>query len=580
MAVSSSGFGTISTLFGFSILLVAGCTGVAAPLDVTVTDDAFVTPDSLSASDCSGVEGDCLLSGDQRPVDSASNQDGPGCDECDSSGHCDELIWYPGTSCELDSCINDVARNCDDGNVCTIDGCDPARGCVYTALDGIECSAPRCDGLTWIPAGICAGGVCSNGGGVNCVDGLECTEDSCIDLDGCRIVTAEQYCAIDGECISAGSPDPENDCSFCNPAKDQKNWSAKEDGTLCGDGASCVDGHCGCVPDCPPCIQAAADDGCGGTCRANCSHVCFQNACCEPYCDGRECGDDGCGGSCGTCDGPEFCESDRFQCAQSCTYPADLPGEWGQATRVTYKYIPTNNSEKSGCHDYTGDGQPDCGIQSLGSQLNDALAGQILAAQRITVVETDPSTPPVTGLSYRFNFLIARENSFPEGGALWVFRDSYDPDTCRADNYVTGATLVGGVLTAGPFTVDMDFVISEDGWITFPLVDCYLRASVEHLANGFVTDDGVFSGIMLKETWDSVLDAVEAGCGEDPVPSQWKDVCISLNSIRAVGAGMFDLHRKSPGQYSLKDAQNPGNASSWCKKFKLGPSNIGGIVDE
>src|SRR5574337_942440 len=69
---------------------------------------------------------------------------------------------YNGTPCESDNdaCTNDVCAggecrhqiiNCDDGNACTVDGCDQVLGCVYTPTscdDGVACTADTCDPVT------------------------------------------------------------------------------------------------------------------------------------------------------------------------------------------------------------------------------------------------------------------------------------------------------------------------------------------------------------------------------------------------------------------------------------------------
>lgn len=46
-------------------------------------------------------------------------------------------------------------------------------------------------------------------------------------------------------------------------------------------------------------------DSCDNRCKA--PQVCFQGQCCEPFCQGRECGDDGCGGTCGSCQDGKTC---------------------------------------------------------------------------------------------------------------------------------------------------------------------------------------------------------------------------------------------------------------------------------
>ncbi len=71
-----------------------------------------------------------------------------------------------------DPCVH-VPINCDDGNPCTLDSCDPASGCVHTPVncdDGQVCTNDSCDP---------ASGQCVHTP-VNCDDGNSCTDDSCI----------------------------------------------------------------------------------------------------------------------------------------------------------------------------------------------------------------------------------------------------------------------------------------------------------------------------------------------------------------------------------------------------------------
>ena len=63
--------------------------------------------------------------------------------------------------------------NCDDGNPCTVDSCDPVSGCVHlltTCDDGQICTVDACDPAT---------GQCTHTP-ANCDDGNACTTDSCV----------------------------------------------------------------------------------------------------------------------------------------------------------------------------------------------------------------------------------------------------------------------------------------------------------------------------------------------------------------------------------------------------------------
>src|SRR5262249_32058776 len=72
------------------------------------------------------------------------------------------------------------APNCDDGNGCTDDSCNPATGCVHT-----NNTAPCNDGNACTTNDHCAGGACMGGAALNCDDGVACTVDSCNPLTGC-----------------------------------------------------------------------------------------------------------------------------------------------------------------------------------------------------------------------------------------------------------------------------------------------------------------------------------------------------------------------------------------------------------
>jgi hypothetical protein len=119
----------------------------------------------------------------------------------------------------------EMAADCDDGNGCTADRCDPVAETCSNApvVDGTTCDD---DGLS----GVCVSGVCSQGmcAGVNCDDGDECTTDLCDFADGsCSNTPVSDGTACDfdgmtgvcaaGECIEdrcvGDSCDDDNECT-------------------------------------------------------------------------------------------------------------------------------------------------------------------------------------------------------------------------------------------------------------------------------------------------------------------------------------------------------------------------------
>jgi hypothetical protein len=83
-------------------------------------------------------------------------------------------------TCSTGACVGGRPSNCDDINVCTDDSCEPARGCVHTD------NAAACDDTNaCTSADTCSNGTCTGGPLYNCDDGNTCTDDSCDPALGC-----------------------------------------------------------------------------------------------------------------------------------------------------------------------------------------------------------------------------------------------------------------------------------------------------------------------------------------------------------------------------------------------------------
>ncbi len=95
-------------------------------------------------------------------------------------------------------------------------------------------------------------------------------------------------------------------------------------GPVCETDDDCPEGQgmrCNTVLN-PPKCQVLYCGEVASACSENllcASKVCFDDKCCEPDCEGRECGDNGCGGVCGGClDGDAICK-DGNCCLPNCT---------------------------------------------------------------------------------------------------------------------------------------------------------------------------------------------------------------------------------------------------------------------
>ncbi len=74
-------------------------------------------------------------------------------------------------------CLPGEPLSCDDGNVCTDDSCDPTAGCINT-----QNTAPCDDADICTEGDTCSGGLCIAGPPQVCNDGEVCTEEGCVPI--------------------------------------------------------------------------------------------------------------------------------------------------------------------------------------------------------------------------------------------------------------------------------------------------------------------------------------------------------------------------------------------------------------
>ena len=156
---------------------------------------------------------------------------------------------------------------CDDGNVCTVDGCDKATGKCTKA----NATGPCQDGQACTEDDACKDGACSAGAAKTCDDGDACTSfETCVEaMKGCvaaTVVVCQDFnpctadscdkangtckhvaitgcapaCKSDGDCAST------NPClsGACQPASGTCKFSAANDGNVCAEGRTCGAGKC------------------------------------------------------------------------------------------------------------------------------------------------------------------------------------------------------------------------------------------------------------------------------------------------------------------------------------------------
>ena len=151
-----------------------------------------------------------------------------------------------------------------------------------------------------------------------CDDGIDCTIDVCLGLDGCDAVANDDLCPTDGDCTK-GICVLQVGCNVENV----------DDGVPCGSGTPkhCQDGQCVCAPQCES--GFCGDDGCSGLCQCPKGYECSMEEC-MPICDDKFCVE---GETCitcaidcgpcpicgdGECNGDEDCQSCPGECGQCC----------------------------------------------------------------------------------------------------------------------------------------------------------------------------------------------------------------------------------------------------------------------
>lgn len=209
-------------------------------------------PTDLSKEVCDGKDNDC-----DGKVDAEQSKtlcdDGDQCtsDECskktsecvytqilaESKTKCDDGdVCTEKDTCASGKCVGGQVTNCDDDNPCTIDKCDPVKGCIHPG-DSI--------------------GFCKD-------DGEVCTDDKC----------------QDGLCVHSGNSKPCNDNNKCTLGDFCDSTSAtctKSKGTPdCNDNNACTIDSC--VPE-KACVHKPGNDGSKCSSDSGSLYVCQNGQC-------------------------------------------------------------------------------------------------------------------------------------------------------------------------------------------------------------------------------------------------------------------------------------------------------------
>lgn len=203
---------------------------------------------------------------------------------------------------------------------------------------GVDLPPPPCelgqpcnDGNPCTADDVCVDGFCV-GTPYTCDDGRPCTMDVCDGLGNCGYSLLVGKCLVNGICAKNGELKPGDQCSMCDPLKNQFQWTPKpllpcDDGSKCTTGDKCVGGICQgdevvCQDDGNACTKSTCIPEIGCVQKPN-NISCEDGNLCTTwdYCTGGEC----VGGPTVSCDDFNACTDDYCSPDKGC-YHTNLDG--------------------------------------------------------------------------------------------------------------------------------------------------------------------------------------------------------------------------------------------------------------
>jgi len=258
-------------------VLGAGCKNEALPKDSSCDDgDKCTVGDLCTGLACVGKQQVC---DDGNPCTKDGCVAEVGCTHlplnavtCDDKDKC-----TAGDLCQTGKCTG-TPKNCDDGNACSVDGCDPTSSlCTHVAAAD--------------------GSVCPD-------DNVPCTVDVCLKAVCSHSTVADSFCLISGACLSGGALHPAQQCWGCKPLVNPTGWTILA-GSGCKDGNSCTVGE--------TCTKT-------GKCTGKPADCDDDNGCTADACNPQAPGGDGCIHSplAGVCNDADLCTKDDKCTAGAC----------------------------------------------------------------------------------------------------------------------------------------------------------------------------------------------------------------------------------------------------------------------
>ncbi|MBM4394085.1 MAG: hypothetical protein FJ087_00165 [Deltaproteobacteria bacterium] len=472
-------------------------------------------------------------------------------DTCDPVAGCLHAInWGPcedgnlctsGETCSTGFCAGGVNVDCDDGETCTYDKCDPAVGCVHEPV--IE----PCDDMDpCTQDDFCSGGQCA-GTTIDCDDGVACTIDTCgaggtcthaIVPDGGACEDGNK-CLADRKCQGAVCVGKSLDCDDGSPCTTDKCFPETgcrhepksvgncNDGSACTLGDRCVAGEC--VGTSLPCSDgnACTDDTCDES-----------GGCVFPHnsapCDDKD-----------PCTGPDTCSGGGCTSRSLFTDPVaktallsyGTSGNPGQGLNVD------NNGSTCAPKGTCAQGI-DNAFAKLAWLFNPELTRAVAEGSAGIVIEPEAG-PAGVALNLFWARVVAPPGCDPAGaGCTYRVYASDVVDECSPKYRFDNAILDGTHLTAGGKAYDAPFYVVI-GALRLPVTLHWaaLDASVSVSNGTFVSGSGVLAGALYRQ---ELIDAVSGAPADAFPPPYTRDVLVQyltkyvVPDLDVSGDGMKD----------------------------------------
>ena len=237
-----------------------------------------------------------------------------GCTNVNNNDPCnDGSFCTTADACSGGTCVGGPPPNCNDGNVCTDDSCNIGSGCAHTSN-----SEPCSDGDACTTNDTCSGGSCASGPAANCDDGNTCTSDSCVSPTGCQHPAIGGCCNTNGDCA---------DTDQCTTNEHCVSHACASSPVNCDDNNGCTDDSCNPTSGC---ANVDNNAGCNDNDACTTADSCSGGSCVggpAPNCnDNNVCTDDDCNigsgcthtGNTAPCDDGSFCTGPDTCSGSSC----------------------------------------------------------------------------------------------------------------------------------------------------------------------------------------------------------------------------------------------------------------------